>query len=48
VTNELNGETARESFLDLTQFESGNYILRVLAADFFGNISTQDTLIEIK
>ncbi len=48
VTNELNIDTARENHLDLNQFESGNYILRVLVADFFGNVSTQDIQFEIE
>lgn len=48
VTNEVNGDSGQESFLDLSKFESGNYILRVLVADFSGNISTQDTQIVIE
>lgn len=47
VTNEVLGDTAREGFLDLSKYEKGNYILRVLAADFFGNSSTQDVNIEV-
>lgn len=48
VTNEVNGEAARENFLDLRKFEIGNYILRVLVTDFFGNVSTQEVQFEIK
>jgi sugar lactone lactonase YvrE len=48
VTNEVLGDKGRENFIDLSKFESGSYILRVLAADFFGNISTQDVQFEIK
>jgi sugar lactone lactonase YvrE len=48
ITNEVLGDKGRENFIDLSKFESGNYILRVLAADFFGNISTQDVQFEIK
>jgi hypothetical protein len=42
VTNEVNGDTARENFLDAANLEAGNYFLRVFAADFFGNKTTKD------
>jgi len=42
VTNEVNGEAARENFLDGANLEAGNYVLRVFAADFFGNKATKD------
>lgn len=47
VTNEVNGDAARENFLDPAQFEAGSYILRVFARDFFGNTANQDVFIEI-
>lgn len=46
VTNEVYGETAKENFLDAASLEKGNYILRVFAADYFGNKSIQDIQIE--
>lgn len=48
LTNEVNGEIGKENFLDLNNFERGNYILRVLVTDFMENVSTQDVLFEIK
>ena len=47
VTNEVNGDTARENFLDVPQFEAGNYVLRVFAEDFFGNQATKEISISI-
>jgi sugar lactone lactonase YvrE len=47
VSNEVNGDTAREDFLDPANLEAGNYILRVFAADFFGNKTVRDLNIEI-
>ena len=47
VTNEVGGETARENFFDASGLENGNYILRAVAADFFGNVTNQDVNIEI-
>ena len=48
VTNEVNGDTARENFFDVTQFEPGNYILRVFAEDFFGNQATKEISVSIE
>jgi sugar lactone lactonase YvrE len=47
VSNEVNGGAARESFLDAANLEAGNYVLRVFAADFFGNKTVKDLSIEI-
>jgi hypothetical protein len=47
VSNEVNGDTARENFLDAANLEAGNYVLRVFAADFFGNKTVKDLSIEI-
>lgn len=47
VTNEVSGDAANENFLDSGQIEAGNYILRVFAADFFGNNTERDLNIEI-
>ena len=47
VSNEVNGDAARENFLDAASLEAGNYILRVFAADFFGNKTVKDLSIEI-
>jgi DNA-binding beta-propeller fold protein YncE len=47
VSNEVDGDAARENFLDAANLEAGNYILRVFAADFFGNKTVRDLNIEI-
>ena len=47
VTNDVDGNMAQENFFDAAQFETGNYILRVYAADFFGNVTGKDINIEI-
>ncbi|HEX8738302.1 MAG TPA: hypothetical protein VF721_23405 [Pyrinomonadaceae bacterium] len=47
VSNEVGGDTARSNFLDAANLEAGNYILRVFAADFFGNKTVRDLSIEI-
>lgn len=47
VTNEVAGDSARENFLDAASLEAGNYILRVFAADFFGNKTVRDLSVEV-
>lgn len=47
VSNEVSGDAARENFLDAANLEAGNYVLRVFAADFFGNKTVRDVSIEI-
>jgi len=42
VTNEIDGRNASESFFDASALQSGNYILRVFAADYFGNKTVSD------
>ena len=42
VSNEVNGGFFRESFFDASSLEKGGYILRVFAADFFGNTASKD------
>jgi hypothetical protein len=42
VSNEVRGDFARENFLDAASLENGNYILRVFAADYFGNRAVRD------
>lgn len=48
VSNEVNGDFYREDFFDAGKLESGNYILRVFAADFFGNQTSQDIEIAVE
>ncbi|MGI8542105.1 MAG: hypothetical protein ACR2MD_01335, partial [Aridibacter sp.] len=42
ATNEVHGGFMKENFFDVSRLKSGNYILRVFAADFFGNIASED------
>lgn len=42
VTNEVDGENAAESFFNASTLQSGSYILRVFAADYFGNKTVSD------
>ncbi|NNF00671.1 MAG: hypothetical protein HKN25_16770, partial [Pyrinomonadaceae bacterium] len=42
VTNEVSGRNRRESFFDTDSLQKGNFKLRVFAADFFGNIASED------
>jgi len=47
ATNEVSGRIAKENFLDTEKFSKGNYILRVLVADFFGNVASEDIEFEV-
>lgn len=47
ATNSVEADNYREGFLDPSQLESGSYILRVSAADYFGNTTTRDLSIEV-
>lgn len=42
ATNVVRGGEAREDFFDTSKLAPGEYILRVIAADFFGNRTTRD------
>ncbi|MCB1023930.1 MAG: hypothetical protein KDB79_06060 [Acidobacteria bacterium] len=48
VTNEVNGFTARENFFKAGKLKPGAYVLKVFAADFFGNIGSKDIEFEKK
>nr|HQU86423.1 hypothetical protein [Pyrinomonadaceae bacterium] len=48
VSNEVEGDDFREDFFDAAALENGNYILRVFAADFFGNSAAEDLKFEVK
>jgi sugar lactone lactonase YvrE len=47
VSNEVSGDDFRESFFDAAALENGSYIMRVFAADFFGNTSSKDINFEV-
>lgn len=42
ASNRVGGDEFREDFFDASVLEKGNYILRVFAADFFGNQTSED------
>ncbi len=42
VTNRIEGDNYREDFLDASALVNGDYILRVFAADYFGNTAAKD------
>lgn len=44
VTNKVSGEAFSEGFFDPTSLPSGEYVLRVFAADYFGNSSSKDIM----
>ena len=48
VSNEVHGDFAQENFLDAASLEKGNYILRVFAADYFGNKTSKDLIFAIE
>lgn len=47
ATNQVSGDFYRESFFEADKLGSGNYILRVSVADFFGNIASKDVNFEV-
>ena len=48
ATNQVHGNVAKEDFLDAAKLEKGVYILRVFAADYFGNTASKDVSLEVK
>ena len=42
ASNLVNGDSFQEDFFDAGKLETGNYVLRVVAADFFGNQTFKD------
>ncbi|HVF31361.1 MAG TPA: SMP-30/gluconolactonase/LRE family protein [Pyrinomonadaceae bacterium] len=47
ASNRLSGDHFAEEFLDPAAFSAGEYVLRVFAADFFGNSASKDLEIEV-
>ena len=47
VTNFVNGDEVREEFFDTGSFAPGEYTIRVLAGDHFGNIASKDIAVEL-
>jgi NHL repeat len=48
VSNRVEGDIYSEGYFDSARLDSGTYILRVIAADYFGNQTYLDTQIEVK
>jgi len=48
ATNAVEAENYREGFLDPTQLDAGAYVIRVFAADYFGNTTIKDIPFEVK
>ena len=46
VSNRVAGDIAREGFLDFAG-KNGEYLLRVFAADYFGNVASKDLVLTI-
>jgi len=42
ATNQVHGNVATEDFLDAAQLDNGRYVVRVFAADYFGNTASKD------
>ncbi len=47
ASNEVHNGEFRENYLNAANLENGKYILRVFAADYFGNTTTEDSLFEV-
>ena len=47
VTNRVDGNDFKEDFFDASALANGSYILRVFAADYFGNTAHLDTAFEV-
>ncbi len=47
VSNTVSGDGYREDFLDVSTLQHGEFLLRVFAADFFGNQTYKDLKFEI-
>ncbi len=47
ASNEVHDRIARENFFDANRLNAGNYVLRVYAADYFGNKTFKDIDFEV-
>jgi hypothetical protein len=47
ASNRVQGESFSEDFLDAASLNAGTYILRVFAADYFGNTASKDIDFEV-
>ncbi|MBV6497380.1 MAG: hypothetical protein JFAIHJKO_02527 [Pyrinomonadaceae bacterium] len=47
VSNRVHGESVEENVIDLAALEAGKWVIRVVAADRFGNTTTKDIPFEV-
>ena len=47
VTNKIHGDDFAEEYFDTSSIPAGNYIIRVFAADYFGNTASKDVSVEV-
>ena len=47
ASNRLSGDDFAEEFLDPASLAAGRYVLRIFAADFFGNTASKEIIIEV-
>lgn len=47
VTNRVEGQTATEGFLDAGELAPGEYVIRVLISDYFGNTTSRDVPVTV-
>ena len=48
ITNRVNGLHGREGFLDMNGKKAGDYVLRIFAADYFGNTASKDLELRVE
>lgn len=48
VSNEVEGDDFREGFFDANSLQTGNYILKIFAADYFGNTASKELNFGVK
>lgn len=47
ATNDVNADSYKEDYMDLTRYDAGQYLLRVFVSDYFGNTATRDINFEV-
>lgn len=47
VTNRVEGQNASEDFIDTATLAPGDYVIRVMASDYFGNTASKDVSVTV-
>ncbi len=47
VTNQVRGDEFHEDFIDPASLGSGDFVLKVFAADYFGNVSSKEMSLSV-